>query len=448
MGGMFWLHPLLGIRDVDAYAYLIGARSLQSTGAYRSLSGEALNHWPPGYSFLLSAFPEPYTAALWVNYLSVGLSVAFLYLLLRRANWERVSALGLTVSLASGFFRLLADIVHADIFTYAVFLIGLWIAGLPGEPRWIPALLWAAMIPVKLIAIVFPPAASLADLWRRSWDGKKWIRDHFVAGFLSIAAVVGVSYFNFRSIGSWISASHQAMTWSGLGDALVVFVSSIGRRFLFDWHGSIREGIGAALFAICTILALASFTFLRREDQGQWLRRFGISCLLLSGLLLLVRSYEPSTRLVGYGLLAIIAGFRPLERSRWLWASYGVFSLIAAISNARATPGLGSADPSFAELARQAAPHCIPGTVLASNSFHILDIHTGIASVPVDKNEIPPQYKQYLWVNLHNPDPGTTIVTPLPRPPAGQWCNPISLRGGELFERCPSAPQDTNGMRR
>src|SRR2546427_9424391 len=55
---IFLLHARLGVADVDGYAYLIGARSLHEGNGYRGLTGEAFNHWPPGYSLLLSVFPE------------------------------------------------------------------------------------------------------------------------------------------------------------------------------------------------------------------------------------------------------------------------------------------------------------------------------------------------------------------------------------------------------
>src|ERR1035438_2308209 len=92
---MFLLHPRLGIRDVDGYSYIMGARSLHLGIGYRSLAGEPFNHWPPGYSLLLSPFQNPVSAALILNYLSFGTTVGLLYYLLRRSEWTWQAALGL-----------------------------------------------------------------------------------------------------------------------------------------------------------------------------------------------------------------------------------------------------------------------------------------------------------------------------------------------------------------
>jgi len=78
---MFLLHPRLGIRDVDGYSYIMGARSLHLGTGYRSLAGQPFNHWPPGYSLLLSPFRDPVSAALILNYLSFGATNCFAVLL-------------------------------------------------------------------------------------------------------------------------------------------------------------------------------------------------------------------------------------------------------------------------------------------------------------------------------------------------------------------------------
>jgi hypothetical protein len=71
---LFVLHPRLGIRDVDGYAYIMGARSLHQGNGYRSLTDEAFNHWPPGYSLVLSLFSDSIRAAILVNYFSFGVA--------------------------------------------------------------------------------------------------------------------------------------------------------------------------------------------------------------------------------------------------------------------------------------------------------------------------------------------------------------------------------------
>jgi hypothetical protein len=69
---MFLLHPRLGIRDGDAFAYIMGGALCGLGAEYRSLIGEAFNHWPPGYSLLLSLFPDPSGAGT-LHYVGCGI---------------------------------------------------------------------------------------------------------------------------------------------------------------------------------------------------------------------------------------------------------------------------------------------------------------------------------------------------------------------------------------
>ena len=95
---IWWLHPRIGVRDGDAFAYITGAMSLRAHQGYVDLSGHALNHWPPGYSWWLSQFSQPLLAAQMVNYFTFGLAVAALFWNARGARWtvETAVALGLT----------------------------------------------------------------------------------------------------------------------------------------------------------------------------------------------------------------------------------------------------------------------------------------------------------------------------------------------------------------
>lgn len=144
---IFILHPHLGIRDVDGYAYIMGARSLHEGNGYRSLTGEAFNHWPPGYSLLLSLFPDTILAATILNYLSFGAVIGLLYYLLCQSDWSWQAATGCSIAFASGFFRLLANAAHADIFAYALFFAGICVATQRRQLRTLPSLIWALIIP-------------------------------------------------------------------------------------------------------------------------------------------------------------------------------------------------------------------------------------------------------------------------------------------------------------
>lgn len=118
------LYPQIGIRDIDAYAYIVGSYSIQDAQGYYSLDGEPLNHWPPGYSLLLSLFDDPINVSMIINYVSFGLVVGLLFFIARRNKWHIYSSFGLSVALGFGFFRNISTNTTPDILNYFVFFIG------------------------------------------------------------------------------------------------------------------------------------------------------------------------------------------------------------------------------------------------------------------------------------------------------------------------------------
>src|SRR5919108_4066466 len=88
--GIFLLQSRIAVTDRDAEAYVVGARSLREGKGYVDTAGIPLNHWPPGYSMLLSVGPEAKTTALFLNYLAFGLAMVLLYNLALYAGWSWV----------------------------------------------------------------------------------------------------------------------------------------------------------------------------------------------------------------------------------------------------------------------------------------------------------------------------------------------------------------------
>jgi hypothetical protein len=74
---------------------------------------------------------------------------------------------------------------------------------------------------------------------------------------------------------------------------------------------------------------------------------YGIACLVCSALLLSVRSFDPTTRLLGYGLITLMLGFRPMNWANELWGLYELVSLITGIINGVSANSLGSNDPAM-----------------------------------------------------------------------------------------------------
>ena len=429
---MFLLHPRLGIRDVDGYSYIMGARSLHLGTGYRSLAGEPFNHWPPGYSLLLSPFQNPVSAALILNYLSFGATVGLLYYLLRRSEWTRQAALGFTLVLASGFFRLLANEVHADILTYAMFLAAVCLA-VHGSRRIWPGVMWALLILVKFIATTFLPAAFVADALTKRQDWKSLVRSYIPPAVTAAVCLGAVLTFNARTT--------RALTPSQDKPSLETFTTAakvmtqIPRAIPFNWHGTVFAPFPRIAFPACMLLAVICLCSLRATPNGKWLRIYGIACVACCGLLLFVGDYQPVPRLVGYGLIVLIIGFRPQKWASRAWLLYGLMSLAVGITNGMTVNSLGSNDPRYAQLAAEFRSYYVSSEVVATNSFHILDLHANIASVPVVDYAAADRYKEFFWVTLPQFDAVASSVVKMPPPTAG-WCEERKFSGVILFHRC------------
>ena len=432
---MFILHPRLSVSDGDGYAYIMGARSIHEGNGYRSLTGEAFNHWPPGYSLVLSVFPDSLAAAIIMNYLSFGLAIGSLYYLLRRVGWTWQAAFGFSLTLGSGFFRLLAHAAHADIFTYALFLTAICVRTQRPQSRLLPSLTWALLIPVKLIAVVFLPPALFADMIASRQDWRKIVRSYMPGVIASSAGVASILFFNYLTIRTWIPPSHEHSSLKMLFSGARAFIFSIPREFLFDWHGSITAPFPRAAFAACMLLAAICLFSLRPTIERKWFRDYGLLCLAVSALLLCVRWYDPSVRLVGYGLIILFLGFRPKRWANPIWLSYGVMSLAVGAVNATTVNSLGSNDPRYADLAAQVRSYYQDSRIVATNSFHLLDLHANIPSVQVSDYAGAAPYKTFLWVTLPSFDPGASPVTAMAHP-GPDWCEQKRFAGGVLFSRC------------
>jgi len=432
---IFILHPSLGIGDADGYAYLMGARSLHEGRGYVSLADEPLNHWPPGYSLLISLFQDSLLGATILNYGSLCATIGLVYYLLRQSNWSWQASGGLTIALAFGFFRLLAISVHADIFTYALFLTALLMATSSKHPRVLPSMIWALLIPVKLIAVVFLPPALGSDILssRRSW----WeLMRAYTPGILtSILGVGCILIFNRLTIQAWVSTSMGSSSFGTVISGAKTFVVSIPREFLFGWHGTIAAPFPGVMFLISMGLAAVCILSLRPVPERKWFTYYGLLCLISSALLLCVRDYVPSVRLLGYGLIVLFLGVRPMGWGNPVWLLYGVVSLSIGAVNALTVNSLGSMDPRYARLAGEVRASYKEDGVVATNSFHLLDLHANIASIPVTNYVEAEKYSEFLWVTLPKYDPIATAVMAIARP--GQdWCEQKQFSGGALFARC------------
>jgi hypothetical protein len=431
---MFLLYPRLGIRDIDGYAYIMGARCLHRGLGYYSLTGEPFNTWPPGYSLLLSPFRDPTLGALIVNYLSFGAAVCLIYYLSRRLGWSWQAGLGFSVMLASGFFRLLANSAHADMLTYAVFLAATCFV-VSGR-RALPGLIWAFLVPVKLIAIVFLPASIIADWITTTPTNWKRLFRSYSPGVIAAAMLVGaILAFNFITTHTWTGGGHAKSSLILLVSAIGDFLFSVPRSFLYSWYGTMKAPFPMTAFVVCMILATICLTSLRPTREGKWLRIYGIAILVLAGLLFCVRYFDVTARLVGYGLIILMLGFQSKKWANNVWILYGFVSLIIGIINGLSANSLGSNDPRYAVLAAELRSYYKGSDVVATNSFYILDLHANIPSIPVVSYAEADFYEKFFWVLLPRFDSIASPVWPMPRPGKG-WCEEKEFSGGVLFARC------------
>jgi hypothetical protein len=335
--------------------------------------------------------------------------------------------------LASGFFRLLANSAHADMLTYALFL-GVTCLVVRGPARALPGLIWAFLVPVKLIAIIFLPASIVADWTTTQTDWKRLLRSYLPAMIASAVTVSGLLAFNFLTTKT-LTGGHESTSLTVLASGVQKFIVSLPRSFLFSWYGTIKAPFPMIAFFVCMLFAATCLISLRSTQEGKWFRIYGIAILVLAGLLLCVRSFDPTVRLLGYGLIMLLLGFRPTKWANKVWMSYGLVSLITGIVNGVTANSLGSNDPRYAALAAQLRSYYAGSDVVATNSFHILDLDANIPSVAVTGYAEADPYGKLFWVTLPQFDATATPVWAMPRPGKG-WCEEKEFSGGVLFARC------------
>jgi hypothetical protein len=429
------LHPRIGVRDWDGWSYLSGALSLRAGKGYRGHSGVPLNRWPPGYSLVLSPFGDPVLAAQILNYIAFGATVGLLYYLLRRNGWSWQAALGFTVTLGAGFFRLLATMVHADILTYALFLAGICLA-VGSDSRTRSALIWAGLFFFKFIAGVFLPPALVADYASGKKDWKLLSRMYAPGVIVTAAAVGAIFVFDFVTERSLIPAGHPEPSQQSIFSSIRGFAVYSLRSFLFDCYGSVHAPFPRVAFPVCMILWAACFLSLRAASQGRWLRVYGAACLICSALLLFVRWYEFTPRLAGYGLVILIAGYQPVKRADWLWILLGVVSLANGVVNGLTVNSLGANDPRYARLVAEYEAYAPRLESVATNASGLLfaDRDMGWTGDADSAHE-----QKILWVDLPVYDAMMEMVIQMPRPGPG-WCAEKQFSGGTLFRRCDATP--------
>lgn len=435
--GIWLLHPRISIPDVDAHASILGAHSLKRGHGYRDLHGAPLNHWPPGYSLLLSLAPQPVMAAQIINYLAFGGAVTMLFLLALRTGWPAPLAGSFAVAFGFGLLRLLACMSKPDILTFFVFLLAAKLFHVEHFRfgRLLACFLWGALIPLKLIAVVFVPGVLLADWWMNG-NRHFWARftQHASAGAFWLLFAGATLAFNYFTIYAWNSPSYVDPSIMGLINELKRFVSGFFVGILAVWYGPIQQPRVATPVVATVWLGLAALSTVKTSPRGKPLLGMGIGILVISWLLEIVRLYYADARLMGYGILLVLVGLAPGGRFAWLWTLYAFGTLALAIYNVATTVSVGTNHSAYADVARRIAATRLPEGPIVSNSFHILDVHAGIPTRPVTSLDTVPRGTIYVEITLPNYDAIAKTVGPAAAVDSS-WREIASVEGARIYQK-------------
>ena len=416
-------HSRSCVRDGDAYAYITGAMQMRAGHGYIDLLGNALNHFAPGYSLLLAIFPNQLLAAALINALAFGAACVLLFELARAHEWTVAGAASLSIALGAGFFRIVATNAKPDVLCYALFL-GALLAQMRGRRTTTYALLLSC-VALKLIAIAFVPAFVLHDFLKRR-DARALLP------LLPWALMVGLLIaFDVATIGVVIPQTHARGGVSVLLREARAFLASLPRDLLAPWYGSVRSG-AARFFFLAQMATAVGALFTLRARRTQTVET-GLLVLMFTAGMELLRDFGGQARLTAYGVLAIVTGARPTRATSLVWPVYACIALLAGVVNALTVPSNGASDVVYEQLARAVSVN-LPRGIVATNSFHILDIHAARASMMVSPQRTPANIHYYLDVGVQIPDPQSTVVVPV-QPDTMVWQRYRTFAGAVLYQR-------------
>jgi hypothetical protein len=420
--------------DSDAIAYIGGSYSFAVTGMYVDALGNPLNVFPPAYSYILSFFGDPLDAAYVINTVSLSFGIAITYILARQHDWNWYAATGLSLAIGFGFFRSIAGFAKPDMLGYALFLLailgysnrkGIWYLG--------SHFLLSLLIPLKHIAILFTPSALVSTWLEKS---NRSLQFYFRSTLIFVGwalCLVGLILFNYVTIGAVVSASHPTeVNWGYIITELFV---SFPRTFLSYWYGSIREPGALIAFVVMLATAMIAMTTLRPNPKGTYLARFGVTLFILSLLLLFVRGFSVTPRILGYAYILVLFGFIPRTRLNGIWILYAVVSISVGAYNMVTVSFGGINHPEYELLAHEVSRIPVPsGEIIYTNSADLLDIHLQIPSVLTTQTEDVPMDGYFLWISLPNYDPIMKTIIPMDRPL--DLCLVTEIENAVLFQRC------------
>jgi hypothetical protein len=352
-----------------------------------------------------------------------------------RAGWLRGDRVLLGSILGFGFLYDLASVAKPDIICYAGFLGSVLCYG--GDRRWRIAGLAvaAALVPFKMIAVTFAPALLFADLATLRLG--KFVRERWVEvlyGFAFWCLCLGlVMVHNYSSLGAVTVKSVSDSSFTAFANEILRFCTSFFRNGVVIWYGSLRGAEILIPVGVVLVIGCGCLTTLRRHSAGGAMWLLGFVVLGLSWALELYGVYDAAPRLMGYGMILVLLGLRPVPRVRWLWLTYACAVIALTAYNRIDKTDLGLNHPMYVDAANEVRNAISSKTdVVYTNTFRLLDTLEGIASREVADFDRVPRGALYWHSSLPKPD---VMIQPGGSSPLPEWPVVSILSTGTLYRR-------------
>jgi hypothetical protein len=295
------------------------------------------------------------------------------------------------------------------------------------------------LIPIKLIAIVFIPAA-LVSLWFRRNNTQVKRTEVLLASILWISGLLSVVLYNLSTIQSIVPSSHAQVDINSVLDSLVQFATSIPRNFLVTWYGSLREPAYLLPFGITLVIAFVCLLSLRVRKQNRDVLILAIVILVFAWGLSFVRQFYTDGRLLGYGLILGMIACLPASKSRFVWLLYGLITMFLAAYNMSQVNSQGLTHSQYQEVASVIA-NTLPTSesyTIYTNADRLLNVLERMPALSIDTPEelVAAQAGDYfVYIKLPNFDAIMRPIVVLEVPQQG-WCQLSASNVFEIYQRC------------
>ena len=400
----FYLYPNIAVSDCDAEAYLMGSVSIKNGNGYVNLKGDPLNTWPPGFSYILSFFSNPFLAVKIINCISLSLASLLVFVICVVFNWPILLSFLITMSFSFGFLINISLNAKPDIFCYSIFMLAfLLFLNRYFYIKAIGLLFLACLVPIKLIALSFSPGLLFGYLIYSQI--KFSISNIFLCliGFVFwLFGLTSVLLFNYLTVGT--------LNYSHSHPGVIVNFSNEIQRFFLDffrsgmvtWYGSIRPFPNYIFFFLCfgfCLNAIRTFKFVKFSNLAFLC---GLCVFGFAWIMQLYGHYDGSSRLLGYGMFLMLFCLVPSNSFAWAGAFLAIF--VSLLANHATGSRYGLNDPVYKQIATEVVQFIPPGKTINSNANNLLDVLVGVPTHFVDDPDKTVKGDLYFFVKKCEPD--------------------------------------------